>query len=108
MSDRGFSRFSGKAAGVFSKPGMDQIQGQDTPAVAVVVYGNRTYEDALLELRRRAGVWQVHRRRRGRGRCPTFDFPAVASRRPNTADAAEIASFAQALLEKRGWMLPIR
>ena len=27
------------------------LQGQGTPAIAVVVYGNRAYEDALLELR---------------------------------------------------------
>jgi ferredoxin len=28
-----------------------QLKGNDTPAVIVVVYGNRAYEDALLELR---------------------------------------------------------
>ena len=30
---------------------MEGIYGQDSPAVAVVVYGNRDYDDALLELR---------------------------------------------------------
>lgn len=34
---------------------MEGIYGQDSPAVAVVVYGNRDYDDALLELR--IGVW---------------------------------------------------
>jgi len=29
---------------------LSQIKGNDTPAVLVVVYGNRAYEDALLEL----------------------------------------------------------
>lgn len=31
-----------------------RLKGNDTPAVIVVVYGNRAYEDALLELRDRA------------------------------------------------------
>ena len=30
---------------------MEGFYGQDSPAVAVVVYGNRDYDDALLELR---------------------------------------------------------
>ncbi len=30
---------------------MRRIRGNNTPAVVVVVYGNRDYEDALLELR---------------------------------------------------------
>jgi ferredoxin len=30
---------------------LNQIQAQNTPAVCVVVYGNRVYEDALLELK---------------------------------------------------------
>jgi ferredoxin len=30
---------------------LQRLKGQDTPAVLVVVYGNRAYEDALLELR---------------------------------------------------------
>ena len=67
-----FPVFSGRLPAFF-KAWMDQIQGRDTPAVAVVVYGNRAYEDALLEL-----------------------SDALES----GADAAEIASFAQALLEK--------
>jgi ferredoxin len=32
-----------------------RLKGNDTPAVIVVVYGNRAYEDALLELRDLAG-----------------------------------------------------
>ena len=44
-----FPVFSGRLPAFF-KAWMDQIQGRDTPAVAVVVYGNRAYEDALLEL----------------------------------------------------------
>ena len=28
-----------------------EIRGNDSPAIAVVVYGNRAYDDALLELR---------------------------------------------------------
>lgn len=28
-----------------------KIKGNQTPAIAVVVYGNRAYEDALLELK---------------------------------------------------------
>ncbi|WP_302558076.1 4Fe-4S binding protein [Holdemania filiformis] len=94
-----FPVFSGRLPAFF-KAWMDQIQGRDTPAVAVVVYGNRAYEDALLELSDalETGGFTVV------GAATVVAqhsiFPAVANGRPDAADAAGIASFAQALLEK--------
>ncbi|WP_279125073.1 flavodoxin family protein [Holdemania filiformis] len=94
-----FPVFSGRLPAFF-KAWMDQIQGRDTPAVAVVVYGNRAYEDALLELSdalEAAGFTIV-------GAATVVAqhsiFPAVANGRPDAADAAGIANFAQALLEE--------
>ena len=94
-----FPVFSGRLPAFF-KVWMDQIQGRDTPAVAVVVYGNRAYEDALLELSDalEAGGFTVV------GAAAVVAqhsiFPAVANGRPDAADAAGIANFAQTWLEK--------
>ena len=84
----------------FFQAWMNQIQGRNTPAVAVVVYGNRAYEDALLELSdalSAAGFTVV-------GAAAVVAqhsiFPTVANGRPDAADFAGIAHFARALLEK--------
>ena len=42
--------YGGRVPGVAAAR-LKRLQGQDAPAVVVVVYGNRAYEDALLELR---------------------------------------------------------
>ncbi len=45
----GMPVFAGRIPGV-AKQRLMKIKGNKTPAIAVVVYGNRAYEDALLEL----------------------------------------------------------
>lgn len=45
----GMPVFSGRIPDV-KLSGLERLKGQGGPAVAVVVYGNRAYEDALLEL----------------------------------------------------------
>lgn len=72
---------------------LQQFQGRNTPAIAVVVYGNRDYDDALLELKdilsengfvvvAAAAVVAQH-----------SIFSTVASGRPDQKDKQAIASF---------------
>jgi len=46
----GFPVYSGRIPAV-SKEVLDKFRGKNTPAIIVCVYGNRDYDDALLELR---------------------------------------------------------
>ncbi len=59
------------------------LQGYDTPAVAVVVYGNRAYENALTELAALAGAAQRHSRRHVRRRALLQLRPLAYRRRPS-------------------------
>ncbi len=74
---------------------LKRFQGKDTPAVAVAVYGNRDYDDALLELKdilsargfvvvAAAAIVAQH-----------SIFPVVASGRPDQKDKQAIASFGE-------------
>ena len=79
---------------------LQTCRGQQTPAVAVVVYGNRAYEDALLELSdclQRQGFAIVA------GAALVAEHSIVhqlAAGRPDAQDARQLAEFAQQL-EKR-------
>lgn len=80
-----------------------QIQGNGRPAVLVVVYGNRAYEDALIELRNAAieigfkpiaaGAFI------GEHSYSTDDKP-IAIARPDTEDMAKAHAFGEAVLKK--------
>lgn len=73
---------------------LKQFRGQNTPAVAIVVYGNREYEDALLELcdtLRANGFVPIAAAAFVAQHCI---FPAVATGRPDTQDQEEIRAFA--------------
>jgi len=79
------------------------IEAQNTPAVCVVVYGNRAYEDALLELKdiltRRgckpiAGAVFI-----GEHSFSTAGIP-TATGRPDAGDLASAALFGQKIAEK--------
>ncbi len=76
------------------------FSGKNTPAVAVAVYGNRAYEDALLELKNIltdagfnvfAGAAFIGHH------CV---FPKVAAHRPDNQDAAVAHAFAEKCLAK--------
>jgi ferredoxin len=80
-----------------------RLQGHDTPAVVVVVYGNREYEDSLLELsnlvteagfRPVAGGAFI-----GEHSFDNETFP-IASGRPDGQDLAKAAGFGKAIREK--------
>lgn len=77
-----------------------KVTGQKTPVIAVVVYGNRHYDDALLELKitlegngfvvlGAAAFIAQH-----------SIFPAVAAGRPDAADKQSITEFSQKCLQK--------
>lgn len=79
------------------------IQGNSRPAVLVVVYGNRAYEDALIELRKAAleagfnpiaaGAFI------GEHSYSTSDKP-IAIDRPDAEDMAKALAFGRAILHK--------
>ena len=80
-----------------------KLQGQGTPAVAVVVYGNRAYEDALLELQSLmtgqgfnvvAAAAFI-----GEHSFSTPELP-IAEHRPDLADMAKAEMFTRAIMEK--------
>ena len=81
-------------------PLLRRIKSRNNPALAVVVYGNRAYEDALLELKNALG---------GSGFIVTGAaafigrhsiFPRVAASRPDAHDEQLAAEFARKCREK--------
>ena len=80
-----------------------QIKGNGRPAVIVVVYGNRAYEDALIELRNialevgfkpiAAGAFI------GEHSYSTSDLP-IAAGRPDAEDMVKAHAFGKAIREK--------
>lgn len=74
---------------------LQKIKGSSTPAVLVCVYGNREYEDALLELKnitRQNGFRPIAA---GAFIARHSIFPKVAINRPDRQDDERIADFAQ-------------
>ena len=101
-----FPVFGGRLPGIC--PGMlRKFRGNNTPAAAIVVYGNRAYDDALLELSdilREQGFVTVA--------AAAFIaqhsiFPAVASGRPDSEDRQKIISFASSAKEKLASAEPV-
>lgn len=79
---------------------LKKLHGKGTPAVAIVVYGNRDYDDALLELKDTM---------EGQGFCVIAAaafiarhsiFPKLAAGRPDDADFKLIRSFASECVNK--------
>ena len=82
---------------------LNRIEPRDTPTVCIVVYGNRAYEDALLELKDTL---------RGRGCIPiacaayigehSFSSPEIpiAAGRPDAADLDHAEAFGRKVAEK--------
>lgn len=76
------------------------LKGQNTPAIVVVAYGNRDYDDALLELKNsleNTGFVVI-------GAAAFIAqhsiFPLVAANRPDSADLACIADFGRLCAQK--------
>lgn len=94
-----------------------RLKGNDTPAVVVVVYGNREYEDALLELSdlvKEAGFVPVA----GGAFIGEHSFDSeempIATGRPDDQDLEKAAGFGKAIREKiqgigaLGEMVPLK
>jgi len=87
---------------------LKKLEGTNTPAIAVVVYGNREYEDALLELTdllTERGFIVV-----GAAAFVAQHsiFPEVARGRPDANDIKQIRDFAYKCLEKlNGELIPV-
>lgn len=80
-----------------------RLQGNGTPAVLVVVYGNRAYEDALLELRDLAmdiGFVPIAAAAFIGEHSFSTDALPIAPGRPDAADVAKAVAFGQQIREK--------
>lgn len=76
------------------------LRGNNTPAVYVVVYGNRDYEDALIELQRlgeQAGFVSI-----AAAACVAEHSlcPSIAANRPDSEDIAAQRAFGARVLER--------
>lgn len=76
------------------------LRGNNTPAVYVVVYGNRAYEDALIELQRlgeQAGFVSI-----AAAACIAEHSlcPSIAANRPDSDDIAKQHAFGERILER--------
>ena len=94
--------YGGKVAPLALKR-MERIKGEDTPAVLIVVYGNRAYGEALNEL----DVWAVAHGFKpiaagtfvGEHSYSTSEFP-IAQGRPNEQDMAYARVFGEKIRRK--------
>ncbi len=82
---------------------LSQLKGNQTPAVVIVVYGNRAFEDALLELsdlvRARGFIPIAGAAFIGEHSFSTHDNP-IAKARPDQADLNNIEAFGEKIKEK--------
>ena len=82
---------------------ISRLKGNNTPAVVVVLYGNREYEDALLELKDLAlklgFVPMAGGAFIGEHSYATTEFP-IAEGRPNSQDLQKSMEFGKALRQK--------
>lgn len=90
---------------------LGKIKGKQTPAVLIVVYGNRDYEDALIELRDyacKAGFVPVAAAAFiGEHSYSRAGMP-IAAGRPDTSDEEKAVAFGQAVAKKLASLQDIR
>ena len=76
-----------------------QLRGSDTPCIITVTYGNRHYDDALLEMRELA-IAQGFVPFAGAALIGQHTYGQIATGRPNGDDIAEDKAFARRAYEK--------
>ena len=76
-----------------------RFRGNNTPAVAVAVYGNRHYDDAVLELHDIVSERGFRTVAAGAFVAQHSIFPKVGASRPDAEDFADIKVFAKRVLE---------
>ena len=79
---------------------LKEIRGAGKPAVTLAVYGNRAYEDALLELNETAQQCGFRVIASAAVVARHSVVPAVGQGRPDASDAASLADFAGKVAEK--------
>ena len=87
-----------------------RFKGRNTPAVAIGVYGNRHYDDAVLELHDILAECGFRTLSAAAFVAQHSIFPKVGADRPDSADLASIESFARktlAVLEKAAGPLSV-
>ena len=94
-----FPVFGGRLP-VISPEMIKKFKGDKTPAIAIVVYGNRAYDDALLELTDLLSGQGFITVAAASFVAQHSIFPEVASGRPDAEDRKKIISFAEAVKEK--------
>ncbi len=72
---------------------LEKVKGDATPAVLVAVYGNRDYDDALLELKHIVEANNFNVIGAGAFIARHSIFPQVATERPDEADRAKMIEF---------------
>lgn len=85
---------------VICSESLAHLKGKNTPAIAVVVYGNREYDDALLELKNRLEANGFFVVGAGAFIARHSIFPEVAADRPDDSDLKVIEEFTKRCLEK--------
>lgn len=95
----GMPVFAGRIPAI-AKQRLMKIKGKQTPAVVVVVYGNRAYEDALLELKNTLEQNGFVVAAAGAFIARHSLFPAAAAGRPDQNDLKIIDDFAIRCAEK--------
>ena len=85
---------------VLCSESLAHLKGKKTPAIAVVVYGNREYDDALLELKNLLETNGFLVIGAGAFIARHSIFPEVATERPDAGDLKVIREFGKCCLEK--------
>ncbi len=83
---------------------IQQLEGEGKIAFTVVVYGNRAYEDALLELNDCAAAAGFRVTASAAIVAEHSIHRAVAAGRPDNEDRAELRSFAEAILDEEKFL----
>lgn len=91
--------FGGRIPAINSEK-IKALQGSGKKAVTLVVYGNRAYEDALLELNNRAKEGGFEVVASGAFIAQHSMAPEIGKGRPDEKDKEEIRAFAQKVMEQ--------
>ncbi len=86
---------------------LSHVRAQRIPAVILVVYGNREYEDALLELRKLAENCGFDPVAAGAFIARHSIAPEIGAGRPDAADMAVLDRFSAAARERIEWVAPV-
>lgn len=73
---------------------LTRLRGNNTPAIIAAVYGNRNYDDALIQMKRILTNQGFHCFAAGAFIAEHSIFPDIASGRPDSADKAAMRQFA--------------